>query len=98
MRPSERDLAGWEVVYTGNLRRPLSEGVFFETPAGRELPEGLACVPDGKEVGGPHGEGHVTVYNTRDMAPEEFQAKLNSLDNKPTVKIKKGKVTKIECK
>jgi RHS repeat-associated protein len=73
-------------------------GTFYEVPSGTELPDGLAAVRDGAEVGGPHGPGHVTIYPTRDMPFEEFDTKCRTLPSEPKLKINdKGKITVLKC-
>lgn len=77
---------------------PGPTGVFHGTPEGTPLPEGLAAVRDGAEVGGPRDAGHVTIYNTRDMTPEEFEAKRAEIPTEKTVKVEnhktKGRIVK----
>ena len=54
-------------------------GHYHKIPEGTEMPEGLAIIRDGADVGGPRSPGHSTVYPTRDMSPGEFNDKFQSL-------------------
>ena len=59
-----------------------------------KLPEGLAVKADGVDVGGTRAKGHHTIYNTRDMSLDEFNAKLKELKTKKIGSIdKKRKFT-----
>ncbi|MBL6458663.1 DUF4123 domain-containing protein [Belnapia sp. T6] len=51
----------------------------YKVPAGTELPEGLGIRADGKDVGGPHGPTHHTIYPTRPMSAEEFLKKFGEI-------------------
>jgi hypothetical protein len=55
------------------------EGHYHVLPAGTELPDGLAVVADGADVGGLHAPTHHTLTPTRDMTPEEFQRLYDGL-------------------
>jgi hypothetical protein len=57
---------------------PVS-GHFHKIPQGIPLPEGLAVIADGSDVGGPHPPTHHTIYPTRAMFPQEFIDKFQSL-------------------
>ena len=57
---------------------PLT-GHYHVLPKGTALPEGLAIVADGVDVGGSQPRTHHTVYPTRTMKYEEFVEKYMSL-------------------
>src|SRR6478752_5964490 len=59
-------------------KAPVS-GNYHKLPAGTQLPEGLGVVSDGKDVGGSHAPTHHTIVPTREMTPEEFNEKFQSL-------------------
>jgi RHS repeat-associated protein len=72
------------------------QGTFHQVPEGTKMPEGLAIVADGKDVGGPHGPGHHTIYPTKDMPFSEFEAKVKSLPSDPKLKVAKTKSGEIK--
>jgi RHS repeat-associated protein len=77
----------------------LTNVFIHETPAGTQLPEGMAIVYDGSDVvkGSNRGPGHHTIYNTRDMPPDEFLAKHTQIESRPVaIKDKFGKI--VPCK
>ena len=65
-------------------------GTFHQVPEGTKLPDGIAIVADGADVGGPHGPGHHTIYPTQDMPFSEFESKVKSLPSDPKVKVTKN--------
>ncbi|MEV7603572.1 polymorphic toxin-type HINT domain-containing protein [Kitasatospora sp. NPDC089797] len=54
---------------TGKVRNPNAP-----------LPDGLGMIADGKDVGGTQPHGHITLYPTRKMTPEEFTGLLRGMD------------------
>lgn len=53
-------------------------GHYYQLEEGTILPEGLAVVADGKDVGGTHSPTHHTIYPSREMPWEEFVEKVLS--------------------
>ncbi|WP_158887001.1 RHS repeat-associated core domain-containing protein, partial [Amycolatopsis anabasis] len=69
---------------------PLT-GHHYRIPAGTQLPEGLAVVADGRDVvqGSPRAATHHTIYATRPMTRDEFNAKLAEIETQHAGNIPK---------
>ena len=80
-----------------NMGNVLSDTHVHQVSPTATLPEGLAIKYDGKDVkGGYMSKGHRTIYNTRDMTPEEFDSKMKSMESERIGKLDKS--GKFKCK
>lgn len=63
-----------------NLNHAPLTGHYYKLRNGTELPEGLAIIADGRDIGGPHAPTHHTLYPSREMQFEEFVEKFFQCD------------------
>jgi hypothetical protein len=70
-------LLNLELLFAEIQYAPLM-GHYYRLSAGTELPEGLAIIADGRNVGGIHSPTHHTIYPTREMDFAVFAAKFLS--------------------
>ncbi len=74
-----------------NMGNVLSDTHVHQVNPTATLPEGLAIKFDGKDVeGGYMSKGHRTIYNTRDMTPEEFDNKTKGMESERIGKLDKN--------
>jgi hypothetical protein len=63
----------------GNVKYSGLTGHYCKIKKSTPLPFGMALIADGKDVGGPHGRTHHTIYATTPMTYFSFVSKFLSL-------------------
>ncbi len=61
-----------------DIRYAALTGHYYRIDKGTLLPEGLAVIADGKDVGGTHSPTHHTIYPILEMSFSEFVEKFMS--------------------
>ncbi|MBR8832842.1 MAG: hypothetical protein DSM106950_02060 [Stigonema ocellatum SAG 48.90 = DSM 106950] len=62
----------------GDIRYAPLTGHYYRIDKGTLLPEGLAVIADGEDVGGNHSPTHHTIYPALEMSFSEFVEKFNA--------------------
>ena len=89
-RPSDFRLEKPGMLHPENARYPQGQSTFAEIPgflSGHiwklpqctQLPEGIAVIADGRDVGGPRDPTHHTLYPTLSMSLTQFNSLLSQL-------------------
>jgi len=100
-RPRLEDLPADDEGLVGPEQGPVPNGVstfavpdeagltghYWRLAAGTELPDGLAVIADGEDVGGPRPPGHHTLYPAVRMSAQHFVDLVERLPRIRTGKI-----------